>query len=185
MKPKIFVDAGHGGNDNGAAWGGKYDYVEEDDLNLIISYLLQYELLLTGTFDVKMSRTRDEYVSLQDRVKMANEWGATLFVSVHADAFHNETTKGISTHVYSNAGEKSATFGLSILTQLMREFPDHLNRGLKRSNFYVLRKTKMPAVLVEAEFLSNPDTRRFLHEPENQVCIARAIAYGIKNLYVK
>lgn len=66
-----------------------------------------------------------------------------------------------------------------IQAELTQRFYDHVNRGVKSSNFYVLRKTRMPAVLVECEFLSNPKTRKFLREPENQLGLARAIAKGV------
>jgi len=176
---KVFVSPGHGGADNGAAWGEKYDYVEEDDLNLIISFLLRYELLLAG-HKVKMAREKDEKVSLAKRCSMANKWRADIFVSVHADAFHKITAKGISTHIHKNTYAASLILGTWIQSSLTVAFADHTNRGVKKSNFYVLRETAMPAVLVECEFLSNPSTRRFLKEPENQLGLAQAIAAGIQ-----
>jgi len=180
MKPyKVFIDPGHGGNDNGAAWGEKFDYLEEDDLNLIIAFLLRYELLLNG-FDVRLSREKDEPVTLGRRVALANYWPADIFVSIHADAFHNITAKGISTHIYTHASQESLILAAWIQTGLIKKFMDHTNRGVKKSNFYVLRHTNMPAVLVECEFISNPETRRFLKEPENQLALAQAIGKGIQ-----
>ena len=176
---KIFIDVGHGGDDNGAAWGEKYDYVEEDDLNLIISFLLRYELLLAG-HDVKLSREKDIQVSLSERCKMANIWRADVFVSIHADAFHNTTVKGISTHVYTKCSSEALIFATWVHSKLIKNFIDHADRGVKKSNFYVLRNTKMPAILVECEFISSLVTRRFLKEPENQIKIARTIAEGIE-----
>jgi len=177
-KPKVFEDPGHGGDDNGAAWGEKLDYLEEDDTNLIIAFLLRYELQLEG-FEVKMSRERDIFVSLEKRVEMANTWGADVFISIHADAFHKTTAKGISTHIYTRGSSQSLTLATWIQTELTKKFPDHANRGVRKSNFHVIRETWMPAALIECEFVSNPDTRRFLKEPENQIAIARAIAKGI------
>jgi len=179
-KKEIFIDPGHGGNDNGATWGEEYDYVEEDDLNLIISFLLRYELLLAQS-EAKLSRERDIYVSLADRAKIANEWNADVFVSIHADAWHNETAKGFSVHVYPYCKRETLDLADRVLKELVRQFPQHTNRGIKRSNFHVLRKTNMPAILIEAEFLSNKDTRRFLKEPENQLAIGQAIARGIQS----
>lgn len=176
---KIFIDSGHGGSDNGAAWGEKFDYLEEDDLNLNIGFLLRYELLLNG-FDVRMSREKDEPVTLGRRVALANYWGADVFVSIHADAFHKITAKGISTHIYTYASQESLILATWIQTELIKKFMDHTNRGVKKSNFYVLHHTAMPAVLVECEFISNPETRRFLKEPENQLALAKAIGKGIK-----
>lgn len=175
---KIFIDPGHGGDDNGAAWGEKYDYVEEDDLNLSISFLLRCELLVAG-FEVRLSRERDVFVSLADRVMMANSWAADIFVSIHADAFHTTTAKGFSTHIYPHCSPDTKFLATWIQSELIKRFRDHVSRGIRKSNFHVLRESMMPAVLVECEFISHPETRRFLKEPENQLGLARAIAKGI------
>jgi N-acetylmuramoyl-L-alanine amidase len=66
-----------------------------------------------------------------------------------------------------------------IQDSLLSQFPDHLDRGVKKAGFYVLKHTNMPAVLIECEFLSNPNHRRFLKEPENQLALAGAIKTGI------
>lgn len=176
---KILADPGHGGDDNGAAWGDKYDYVEEDDLNLIIGFLLRCELQHHG-FAVRLSREKDVAVSLADRCALANDWGADIFISIHADAFHNTTASGISTHIYKHSvNVDTYRLGSIIHESMANRLQGHLNRGVQRSNFHVLRKTAMPAVLVEAEFISNPNTRRFLKEPENQLTIAQAISKGV------
>lgn len=176
MIKKITIDPGHGGDDNGAVWG----YTEEDDINLIIAFLLRCELE-KRFLEVELTRERDEAISLSDRVLEANIIKADLFISIHCDAFHNTTVSGMSSHIYTHAGPITELIAEGIQKSLIAYFPDHRNRGIKRSNFYVLRKTRMPAVLIETEFLSNPDTRRFLKEPENQLGIARAIAKGINN----
>ena len=171
---RIVIDPGHGGEDNGAAWG----HAEEDDINLHVAYLLRCELEKSGC-EVRLTRERDEAVALIDRVGYANRSKASLFVSIHCDAFHKTTAKGISTHVYLGGSQLSYVTGERIQEALMERFPDHVNRGVKLSNFYVLRNTIMPAVLVECEFLSNPEMRLFLREPENQLAIAQAIASGL------
>ena len=172
---KICIDPGHGGADNGAAWG----HAEEDDINLSVAYLLRCELEKRGV-EVVMTREADVYVALADRCMMANQAGVDFFVSIHCDAFHNETASGISTHVFRGASDVSMALADRVQTALLKRFPDHLNRGVKLAGFYVLRHTLMPAVLVECEFISNPETRRFLREPENQLAIARAVAEGIR-----
>jgi N-acetylmuramoyl-L-alanine amidase len=179
---KIFIDPGHGGSDNGATWGGKFDYVEEDDINLIISFLLCYELQLKG-YQVELSRTKDVRVPLGERVRMANLCKADVFVSIHADAFHNTTAKGISVHIHPEGTESTRIFAGHIQHSLTTIFYDHTNRGVKENDFYVLRRTIMPAVLIEAEFISNENTRRFLKEPENQRTMANGIALGINNYF--
>jgi len=180
---KIFIDPGHGGNDNGAAWGEKYDYVEEDDLNLIISFLLRCELLLLDQFSIKLSREKDEFVSLRNRTNNANNWGADIFVSIHADAFHQKTARGISSHIHPHCSPNSKILATCIQDGLSKRFPDHINRGIKESNFHVLRETRMPAILIECEFISNPASRRFLKEPSNQLELARNISKGIRSYF--
>jgi len=140
---------------------------------------LRCELRLAG-FEVRLSRERDVFVSLADRVRMANAWAAGIFLSIHADAFHTTTAKGISTHIYPHCSPDTKIMAAWIQSELIKAFPDHISRGTKKSNFHVLRESMMPAILVECEFISNPETRRFLKEPENQLGLARAIAKGIK-----
>ena len=174
------IDPGHGGRDNGAAWGSKYDYIEEDDLNLSIAFLLRCELWQKcKSFDIKLTRERDKYITLIDRALMANNWGANIFVSIHADAFHNEVISGISVHVHPVCSSGGLDLATKIYRRLTAHFSDHMGRGIKRSDFCVLRQTRMPAALIECEFISNPEMRRFLKEPENQIGVSRAIAAGI------
>lgn len=174
MKLKtIVIDPGHGGEDNGAAWG----YAEEDDINLGIAFLLRCELEKEG-FKVLMTRERDEVTFLGQRTNFANQIKADLFVSIHCDAFHQTTAHGMSVHVFPGS-DQSRRIGSAIRAAMVDRFPGHRDRGVMESNFHVLRETNMPSVLVECEFLSNPETRRFLKEPENQLALARAISRGI------
>jgi len=174
MKLKtIVIDPGHGGEDNGAAWG----YAEEDDINLGIAFLLRCEVEKLG-FETLMTRERDEAVSLSQRTDFANQIKADLFVSIHCDAFHKTTAHGMSVHVFPGS-ERSRGIASAIRVALVHRFPNHRDRGVMESNFHVLRETNMPSVLVECEFLSNPDTRRFLREPENQLALARGISTGL------
>jgi N-acetylmuramoyl-L-alanine amidase len=175
MKIKsICIDPGHGGLDNGAAYGE----VNEDDVNLEIGHLLRCLLVRAG-FEVIMTRETDQYVSLENRCVLANSLNTDIFLSIHCDAWHTVTTSGISTHIYRGANHITWGLGKAVHKSLTDRFPTHANRGLKLSDFCVLRNTRMPAVLVECEFLSNPEMRRFLCEPENQFALANAIANGI------
>ncbi len=178
-KPVIVViDPGHGGEDNGAVWS----YAEEDDINLSVAYLLRCELRYRG-YEARLTRERDKYVSLSERVQFAETVQADLFLSIHCDAYHKVTARGMSTHIYPNCSQRTRDLAESIQAVLISRFPAHINRGIRQSNFYVLRKTTMPAVLIECEFLSNPETRKFLREPENQLGLAQAIASGMDPLF--
>ena len=173
MQSQIVIDPGHGGLDNGASYG----YINEDDTNLAIGYYLNYELFLTDVPN-ELTRKRDEYVSLSQRVHYANIKQPELFLSIHCDAFHNQTVSGISVHVYEHPSALALHAAGIIVEQLKIRFPDHKHRGIKKSNFKVLRDTTMPAVLVECEFLSNPKTRKFLKNPENQRNLAKTLRKG-------
>ena len=174
MSKTIIIDPGHGGDDNGATWG----YTEEDDINLIVSFLLRCELEKQG-YEVYLSRESDHAVSLRKRTNHANSLQANLFISIHCDAFHNITAKGMSVHVYPGPSNETLSLAQRINAALVADFKDHTSRGVKASNFHVLRETTMPAVLIECEFLSNPETRRFLREPESQLALAQAISKGV------
>ncbi len=177
----IIIDPGHGGLDNGASYG----YTDEDDINLAIAYYLEYELKEAG-ISYCMTREKDEDVSLDQRVTLANVKDAKLFFSIHCDAFHKKTVQGISIHIYPAASIGSLQISGIVHRQLLTYFPLQRNRGVKRSDFKVLCETRMPAVLVECEFLSNPKMRKFLKEPENQRrmarCFKRSIQIYLRNI---
>lgn len=176
MQKLICIDLGHGGADNGASYG----FIDEDDINLPIGFYLDYELRLLGIKTV-LTREKDEEFSLYQRSALSNIKRPDLFVSIHCDAFHSETVSGMSIHVHPKASLNTHMAAVQIEKQLKTQFPDHLYRGVKQSNFHVLRETKAPALLIECEFLSNPTTRNFLKEAENQRKLARALKTGIIN----
>lgn len=170
----VCIDPGHGGADNGASYG----HSREDDINLSIASLLKC-LLELEKIEAWMVREKDIYVPLKERCAFANGLDVDLFVSIHCDAWHNETVQGISTHIHPSASAETESVADQIHMSLTAKFPQHVNRGLKQSDFYVLRNTKMPAVLIECEFISNPKMRQFLTSPDNQFAIAYAIMKGI------
>jgi N-acetylmuramoyl-L-alanine amidase len=175
---RVYIDPGHGGLDNGASYG----YVDEDETNLNIGYLLDYEFKASGIITF-MTREKDEYVSLQQRSLLANIKQVDAFISIHCDAWHSETSSGMTVHISPKASTGAETLAKAIVVQLSIQFPGHKQRGIKKSNFHVLNATKMPAVLVECEFLSNPDTRKFLKKPENQKRLAQTIHRGALNYF--
>ena len=175
---RVCIDSGHGGIDNGASYG----FTDEDDVNLSVGFYLDYELRLAGVKTI-LTRERDEYVSLYRRSALANIENPDLFISIHCDAWHDKTTSGMTIHVHPNASVNSRNAAMQIEKQLRTQFNNHLYRGIKQSNFHVLRETMCPALLVECEFLScqNPSIRDFLKEAENQRKMARALKLGIVN----
>ncbi|QXE01423.1 N-acetylmuramoyl-L-alanine amidase [Terribacillus sp. DMT04] len=171
---KIIIDPGHGGKDPGAIGND----TEEKSVALSISKRLQNQLLHNG-FDVKMTRSEDIFIPLADRASISNNWGADIFVSVHANSATTSAAQGLESYYYgsSNSGKQLAS---SIQTALAAN-TDNGDRGTRSSDFYVLRHTSMPAVLVETGFISNPADAILLKDTGYQDKVANSIADGIKN----
>lgn len=160
MAIKIYIDQGHNPlNPNAGAEGNG---LREQDIVFRIGIELAELLRANGNFDVRLSRpTADTQIgtsnstSLRLRVEDANAWGADYFISLHTNASSVTAATGSEAFAFS---EPSAAFSLGedILYWLNRT-TGLRNRGMKvRSGLYVLRRTAMPAVLVELGFITNP-----------------------------
>jgi N-acetylmuramoyl-L-alanine amidase len=119
------------------------------------------------------------FLELSERTAFANERDADLFISIHANAFAKSTTRGTETFYYNKNSEAFAKLVHKYL-QGATQFP---NRGVKASGFYVIKHTKMPAVLTETGFLSNPTENAQLRSPEFQDKVAQALAIAIREYY--
>lgn len=170
----VVLDPGHGGEANGAEYGG----VQEKNLNLAIAARTA-ELLEEAGVTVVMTRTDDSYVDLYERTDLANALGADLFVSVHCNANvdHDDVT-GIYTCSYS---EGTRGWRLAqLLHQTMRAATGADDFGVEeRPNLAVLRTSWMPAALVECGFMSTESELALLVQPEYQASLAQGIADGI------
>ncbi len=173
----IVVDPGHGGKDPGAK--GVKGNVEKDFTlavtNRMVALLKQYK-----EFQVVATRTTDVYPTLQERVKLANDLNADLFISVHANSFKPET-RGTETYYYNdNSAELAAIVHRHLIGAT--QFPD---RGVHRTDFYVIKNTKMPAVLTESGFLTNAYENAQLTSPAFQDKVAKALVAAIREYYEK
>lgn len=157
--PKIYIDQGHNPtNPNAGAEGNGY---REQDLVQIIGVLSAASLQSAG-YEVLLSRPTSDTTlgtsnasSLAARVRAANDWGADLFISLHANASTIESASGSEAFVYS-LGKTSQTLAEDILRQLSFE-TGLRDRGVSaRPSLYVLRRTEMPATLIELGFITNP-----------------------------
>ncbi len=188
VRPEITIvlDAGHGGSDPGAV--SQSTGLKESDLNLEQTLILG-NLLKAYGFNVIYTRDTNKYLSLEERVDIANNINADLFISIHHDsAYPNTSVKGISTHystyrpLLDNEGlyeEYSSTWGgyitldstpcdaavkSKILAERIASGLASLgfnNRGTHDHNLYVTKWTTMPSVLIEVGFMSNPTFRTF------------------------
>ena len=171
MPYSIMLDAGHGGIEPGAVYLGRQE--KNDTLNLVLAI---GEILQNNGIDVEYTRTSDVYESPLQKALEANEAEVDFFVSIHRNSspMPNQYS-GVESLVYSLDGIK-LEMAENINTQL--ETVGFVNLGVKaRPNLTVLRRTNMPAVLVEVGFI-NSDTDNQLFD-ENFQDIAEAIARGI------
>lgn len=169
----IALDAGHGGMDYGAVYEGRRE--KDDNLALTMSV---GEKLQNAGFDVVYTRTTDVYDTPFQKAQKANSVGADFFVSIHRNAFPTpNTASGVETLVYDDSGIKA-----EVAENINAELAEigFNNLGVKeRPNLVVLRRTNMPAVLVEAGFLDNEADNALFDA--NFDAVAQAIADGITN----
>ena len=186
MSIKIYIDQGHNPRDfnTGAIGNGYY----EQDITYDIGKRLYALLLQNREFIPRLSRPRADTVlgfsnssSLVARVNEANEWGADVFISLHTNASDNNAASGAEVLIYSLDLPVPRELGGDILTELTRT-TGLRDRGLKeRPGLYVLRRTQMPAVLVEMGFITNAgDAELMVNSPE---LFARGIYKGIIKYY--
>lgn len=167
----VILDAGHGGSDFGAVY---QDRREKDD-NLALT-LAVGDILAANGIDVLYTRTTDIYETPTTKALEGNESGADVFISIHRNSspIPNQYT-GIESLVY-NRNSEAAKIAANINRNL--EAIGFANQGINQHpNLAVLRRTVMPAVLVEAGFINN-DTDNALFDAEFDA-IAQAIANGI------
>ncbi|SES01262.1 N-acetylmuramoyl-L-alanine amidase [Salisediminibacterium halotolerans] len=170
---KVYVDPGHGGIDPGTTEASS---ITESDLVLEISRSFQAELEAAGA-DVEMSRTDDSYVANSQRVTDASYSGADLFVSVHANSFSTSAAEGTEVYYNTNAySSESSELADAMLTGLTQG-SGFANRGTMNQSFEVIRQNDMPAVLVEAGFMTNPsDLDEMVNNTEG---VAGSMADGV------
>lgn len=178
---KIFIDPGHGGPDPGAVGNG----VTEEYVNLNVSLELA-RLLRNAGFDVRLYRTTstenvlaNKNADLRSRAATANNWGADYFISIHTNSSERTAAQGVEAYVY-RLGGASERLAQSIVDSVSEELGSQ-NRGVMQANFAVLRRTNMPAVLVELGYLTNPTEALNLNSPAWQKAVAAAIYDGIIN----
>ena len=167
---EICLDPGHGGTDPGAVAFG----LQEKHLNLAIS-LFTAEALEAAGHRVIMTRRMDRSLRLSPRAGFANRNGADRFLSIHCNAAGIATASGIETFNFPGSINGGA-LARAVQGSLMAEFPEHRNRGVKEANWTVLRETRMPAVLIECEFMTHPQQADFLRDEANQRRLGQAIA---------
>ena len=191
---KVVIDAGHGGIDPGAKAPG---ITLEKNVNLDIAMHLKRLFSKAGVYVVMIRETdqdlgpddfqggmaRHKKKDLEARVNLANNSGADLFLSIHANSFPGQSWSGAQTF-YDRGEAESNTWARAVQSELVNQLGPN-NRKVKSADFRVLSDTKMPAILVEVGFLSNPREARLLADQEYRVKVAESIYQGTVNYLVQ
>lgn len=165
---RICINGGHYiGEDPGAV--GRL--TTEADINRKLMIMVGDYLKIVG---YKVLTVHED--SLSDIVYQCNEFNSDLFISIHCNAAENRSARGTETYCLFNGG-RSEKLAKAIHNQLITSIPELVDRGTKTSNFYVLKNTVCPAVLVETAFISNQEDECLLTNQTDQ--FAKAIARGI------
>ena len=186
MPIKVYVDQGHNPRDfNTGAEGNGYF---EQDITYRIGILLNRLFESNPEFETMLSRPTAETIlgvsnntSLQVRVRQANQFGADLFLSLHTNASVNTSANGSECLIYSTSSTVAYDVSADILSE-MTLITGLRNRGIvERPGLYVLRRTQMPAVVVEMGFITNPKDRELLVNSPN--LFASGIYRGVLKYY--
>lgn len=180
----IVIDPGHGGKSLGAAGRDKDSVVYEKDINLAIAQRVQ-ALLQKEKATVTMTREDDSAVDLYDRPRMANEKGADFFISIHCDSTPKPNSAS-GTTTYYHASDPDGRALAQAIQKYLAAVTGLPNRGAQtdtaiyQSGFAVLRRSEMPAVLIEVAYINNDTDRAKLKDPKFQQKVAEAIVAGLK-----
>jgi len=171
----VIIDPGHGGPDPGAIG---IRGIRETDVVLDVSKRVK-QLLSEKGVRVRLTRKSEIDLDLPPRVLFANRTGADIFVSIHANASQGKkrNINGLETFYYR--GWKGRLLAKRIQKHILRVSPGSPDRGVKQGKFYVIKNTRMPAVLVEIGFLTGRLDARRLEQSIHRKRIAFAIAKGI------
>lgn len=194
----VIIDPGHGGKDAGAV----NQYGTEAGYNLIVARQVR-DMLSKQGYNVVMTRESNVYLTLSQRVALANRYSNAIFISIHFNAGGRRQARGIETFTLSPVGVAhygrtannsdntvrkgnhqdsanialaTAIHGRALQRTASASIPD---RGIKRARFSVLTSIKHPAILIEGGFMSHPTEARIIHSKNYQKTIALSIAEGI------
>ena len=168
----IVIDAGHGGFDRG---GIPRQRVPESMMNLDVAQRLKVILQSYG-YRVVMTRDSDVFIPLGTRVAIANSYRDAIFVCIHFNATPRSSASGIETYFYSS---QSLPLASAIHYYVAGGAPS-ANRGVRRRGFYVLRNTRIPSVLVECGFLTNPTEANYAQSVAYRQKLAEEIGRGVR-----
>jgi N-acetylmuramoyl-L-alanine amidase len=177
----VVIDPGHGGYDLGARMAA----CDEKSLSLSTALLVKKYLTEMG-YRVILTRSRDSFLPLEKRAAIANETKSKLFVSIHFNAAKNPVAKGIEVFFHASEDKIKSGFSKKLAARVLSKIIDKTmaeSRGVKEGNFYVIRETRMPSILIEAGFMTHPEELHLLKDINYRDKIARGIAEGIESYF--
>jgi N-acetylmuramoyl-L-alanine amidase len=176
----VVIDPGHGGKDPGTIG---IDGIKETEIALDISLQVAAILQRQGS-QVVLTRTSDTFIGLDERVTIAREAKGTLFVSIHATSIDNRPdVNGLETYHFNIGKNLANTIHSTILKDLKET--GILDRAVRTARFLVLRKSTIPAVLIETGYVTNDNEAKRLSNPNYRSQLALAIARGILEYSIK
>ena len=185
MAIRIFIDQGH--NPYGFNAGAEGFGLREQDITYLVGAYLANILNSDPRFDAVTSRKTPEEIlgydnssSLRERVDMAAVWGADYFLSIHVNSNVNPAVNGTEAYVYRSDSE-AYYMGEDIVAEIVRRLGTKNNGVIVRPSLYVLRRTSMPAVLIELAYISNYEDALLLSTEQYQ--FAYAIYVGLLNYF--
>lgn len=166
----VVIDPGHGGRDN----GGNVGKVYEKHLALDTALRLERYLKRKG-FRTYMTRRSDRFITLARRAQIGNSFRNSIFVSIHYNYTYKRHVSGLETFYCGSQGRPLAT----LIQQGMLAKVRAVDRGVKYARYAVLRRSTLPAALVECGFISNASERRRMKTGRYRQRIAEGIGNGI------
>lgn len=175
-KVKVFIDAGHGGKDPGGTGNG----LQEKALVLGIAKRVKAILDTYEGVEVRLSRSTDVFLELWQRTKLANEWVADLFLSIHTNAGGGT---GFETFITNSNPKSSTVAAQNVLHAEIMKAIGGVDRGKKRAAYAVLQGSNMTAILTEAAFIDNKADAARLKSAAFLEKAAQGHANGVISLY--
>ena len=175
-RPTVVIDAGHGGHDRGGVPGDRYP---EKIYTLDVARRLGANLRAAG-YRVILTRAGDYFVGLDQRCAIANSQRNAIFISIHFNSAPREGANGIETYFYTR---RSASLAYAVHSRLVRATGGE-DRRVRTRGFYVIRNTRVPAVLAECGFLTNrSEGARIAGSGAYRQRLADALASAIRSRY--
>ena len=174
----VIIDAGHGGLDLGATQNG----LSEKEIVASIAQKIQV-LNKNSNIEILLTRDNDQDLSLQERVDFINAMKPNLVISLHANSNKNTTLKGLEIFVSEKSSDylTSKKYANQFSISFSNKTPLDVKQ-IKNANFYILKKSEVPSMLIEFGYLSNEKDKNYIIARENQIAIAQNILDFVSNI---